>query len=167
VFVGNLPYDATQQDVFKHFDNFLREMVLDVRMNHDKGTGEFRGTCFVDLTDAVALSKAFKLHHSKLLDRKINVEATVGGGGKGEKRKQKLEDRKRELDKLRRKRLQREKENPKPKKTRGLGAQKRSAVSAQGGGRRGGPGGGEQGKGGKLGAGAGGEEGGAGGSDSQ
>lgn len=44
VFVGNLPYDATQQDVFKHFDNFLREMVLDVRMQHDKGTGEFRGT---------------------------------------------------------------------------------------------------------------------------
>lgn len=44
VFVGNLPYDATQQDVFKHFDNFLREMVLDVRMQHDRGTGEFRGT---------------------------------------------------------------------------------------------------------------------------
>jgi len=53
VFVGNLPYDATTQDVFKHFDTSLRGMVLDVRMNHDKGTGEFRGTCFVDFKDAV------------------------------------------------------------------------------------------------------------------
>jgi nucleolar protein 6 len=150
VFVGNLPYDATTQDVFKHFDASLRGMVLDVRMNHDKGTGEFRGTCFVDFKDAVALSKAFKLHHSKLLERKINVEATVGGGGKGENRMHKLEERQRELEKLRKKRLQREKENPKTKKTRGLGAQKRSAMAAHSGGRR--TGGGGQGAGGRGGA---------------
>ncbi len=152
VFVGNLPYDATTQDVFKHFDASLRGMVLDVRMNHDKGTGEFRGTCFVDFKDAVALSKAFKLHHSKLLERKINVEATVGGGGKGENRMHKLEERQRELAKLRKKRLQREKENPKTKKTRGLGAQKRSAMAVHSGGRRAGPGGGGQGAGGRGGA---------------
>ena len=131
VFVGNLPYDATQQDVFKHFENFLRDMVLDVRMNHDKGTGQFRGTCFVDLKDAIALSKAHKLHHSKLMDRKINVEPTVGGGGKGENRTKKMEERKREIEKLRKSRLKKEIEAPKTKKTRGFGAQKRSALAQQ------------------------------------
>lgn len=129
VFVGNLPYDATQQDVYKHFDNFLREMVLDVRMLHDRGTGEFRGTCFVDLKDAISLSKAYKLHHSKLMDRQINVEPTVGGGGKGENRIKKTEDKKKELEDLRKKRIKKELSNPKDKKTRGFGAQKRSALA--------------------------------------
>jgi hypothetical protein len=167
VFVGNLPYDATQQDVFKHFDNFLREMVLDVRMQHDKGTGQFRGTvcavhppaarpcrtpcnemrvrilpgaasanafarafltslsylhenaqCFVDLKDPIALSKAYKLHHSKIMDRQINVEPTVGGGGTGENRQRKMQEKKRELEKLRKKRISKEIQNPKEKKTR-------------------------------------------------
>jgi len=144
VFVGNLPYDATQQDLFKHFDNFLRDMVLDVRMLHDRGTGESRGTCFVDLKDAISLSKAHKLHHSKLMDRQINVEPSVGGGGKGENRVKKTEEKKRELEDLRKKRIKKELSNPNPRAgaaARGFGAQKRTAqanAAANGGSRRGG-----------------------------
>ena len=132
VFVGNLPYDSTQQDVFQHFEQYLRGMVLDVRMNHDKGTGQFRGTCFVDLKDPVALTKAYKLHHSKILERKINVEATVGGGGSGENRTKKLQKKQNDLSKLHTRRIA--KDATKQKKgaaKRGLGAQKRDAEKRQ------------------------------------
>ena len=132
VFVGNLPYDATREEVFQHFDCHLRDMVLEVRLQHDRGTGQFRGTCFVDFKDAISLGKAFKLHHSKFMDRKINVEPTVGGGGKGENRTKKMTEKKKELEKLRKKRLEREKKTQKQAgaKKRGFGAQKRSLERA-------------------------------------
>ena len=74
--------------------------------------------CFVDLKDPISLSKAYKLHHSKIMDRQINVEPTVGGGGKGENRRRKMEEKKKEWSKLRKKRITKEVENPKTKKSR-------------------------------------------------
>lgn len=37
------------------------------------------------------------MHHTKLKDRKINVELTAGGGGKGEARRKKLAEKKKRL----------------------------------------------------------------------
>lgn len=44
--------------------------------------------------DARPLQCALKMHHTKVQDRKINVEPTVGGGGTGQNRKDKLKKKK-------------------------------------------------------------------------
>lgn len=61
VFVGNLPYEATKQDLetlFKHLgtirriDHHLCVEVVSVRMLSDKVTGKSKGTAFVEFADA-------------------------------------------------------------------------------------------------------------------
>lgn len=105
LFVGNLPYDITKEELLEYFGRFTKNQVESVRMLTDRGTGEFKGTCFVDLKDSHSYEVCLRLHHTKLQDRKINVEPTVGGGGTGENRRKKLKSKTQKFTKQRQKRV--------------------------------------------------------------
>ena len=66
VFVGQLPYSATQAMVKAHFEE-RGVLVQAVRMRTDKVTGKFMGTAFVELHDARAQARALRLHHTTFL----------------------------------------------------------------------------------------------------
>eukprot|EP00750_Incisomonas_marina_P017580 INCI2247.1.p1 GENE.INCI2247.1~~INCI2247.1.p1 ORF type:complete len:448 (+),score=117.29 INCI2247.1:464-1807(+) len=95
VFVGQLPFSATEEQIREHFAKQGVEIDR-VRMLTDKRTGKFRGTCFLDLPNNRMQSVALRLHHSEFGDgaarRCINVERTCGGGGKSSTRLTKLEE---------------------------------------------------------------------------
>jgi nucleolar protein 6 len=118
LYVTNIPYDATKDDIEKHF-GCLKEKLVSIRMLTDKGTGQFRGTCFIDCADKESYAVALKLHHTKILGRKIVVEPTVGGGGKGENRMQKLSRKREKFSEVRKKRMRKSK--PKQKRPAGAG----------------------------------------------
>ncbi|CAN6637675.1 nucleolar protein 6 [Trichomonascus vanleenenianus] len=87
LFVGNLPYDATEEDLKEHFAAAEPNLV---RPRKDKGFAfiEFEGN------EAVRrMNVALRLHHSTFKYRKINVELTAGGGGNTERRRQKVRQR--------------------------------------------------------------------------
>ena len=90
VFVGQLHYLATKEDVRNHFVENGAGKDVKVRLLTDKRTGKSRGMAFLDMTTARNCVNALRCHHTKIRGRQINVERTVGGGGKGEKRKEKL-----------------------------------------------------------------------------
>jgi len=108
LFVGKIPFDATKEEIDAHFRKYLKEKVIGVRLMYHKGTGESRGIAFVDVEDKEAYTIALKLHHTKIQDKAINVEPTVGGGGNSETRKQKLNEKKQTLNKKRRERVKKE-----------------------------------------------------------
>jgi nucleolar protein 6 len=135
LYVTNIPYDASKEDITKHF-GALKEKLVSIRMLTDKGTGQFRGTCFIDCADKESFAVALKLHHTKLMDRKIVVEPTVGGGGKGENRMQRLTHKRQKFSEVRKKRMLKDK------------AQKQKAKAGGGGGQGGGQSGGQGGQGG-------------------
>jgi len=89
LFVGQLPYTATREQIADHFFANGAGKVR-VRLLTDKATGQSRGTAFVDVDSPQQLVRALRLHRSRLQGRAINVERTVGGGGNNEKRKAKL-----------------------------------------------------------------------------
>jgi RNA recognition motif-containing protein len=123
LYVTNIPYDASKEDIVKHF-GALKEKLVSIRMLTDKGTGQFRGTCFIDCADKESFAVALKLHHTKLMDRKIVVEPTVGGGGKGENRMQRLTHKRQKFSEVRKKRMLKDKalkQKPKPKAGSGQG----------------------------------------------
>jgi len=91
LFVGQLPYTATREQIAHHFFANGAGKVR-VRLLTDKATGKSRGTAFVDVDSPQQLVRALRLHRSRLQGRAINVERTVGGGGNNEKRKAKLSE---------------------------------------------------------------------------
>jgi len=95
VFVGQLPFSATKDQIREHFEGQGVE-IAGIRMMTDKRTGKFRGTCFLDLPNTRMQSLALRLHHSEFGDgaakRCINVERTCGGGGKNADRLAKLKE---------------------------------------------------------------------------
>jgi len=90
VFVGQLPYDATKEQV----ENFFRRKGLDnfsVRMLTDKTPERaFRGIAFVEFRRAADASRALRLDHNLFGNRRIRVEKTATGGGNNQKRKGRL-----------------------------------------------------------------------------
>jgi nucleolar protein 6 len=82
VFIGNLPYDCTADDIQQHFK---AAQPAAIRPRKGFAFAEFAGT---DATKK--LNVALRLHHSMLKTRKINVELTAGGGGNSENRRNKL-----------------------------------------------------------------------------
>eukprot|EP00118_Oscarella_pearsei_P000363 m.4772 g.4772 ORF g.4772 m.4772 type:complete len:190 (+) comp11264_c0_seq1:10-579(+) len=88
VFLGNLPYKVTTDDIKNHFKK--PGNIRDVRLLTSKDTGESRGCAFVEFSDSRSYLLSLQMHHSVLGGRRINVEATCGGGGTGKERKKKL-----------------------------------------------------------------------------
>ncbi|KAI1553588.1 RRM-1 multi-domain protein [Pyrenophora tritici-repentis] len=94
VFVGNLPYSATKEEIEKHFEKIKPS---EIRLRTYKGTEKFMGTCFVEFDRYDRMVTCLKkYHHSVFPDpkkkegRKINVELSAGGGGNSETRKTKI-----------------------------------------------------------------------------
>lgn len=89
LFVGSLPYKATEADIKKHF----ADTPISVRIRVDKQTGKPKGFAFVEFDNRQDLEFALEKHHSKLMGRKINVELTAGGGGKSANRQARIKER--------------------------------------------------------------------------
>ncbi|KAL3674860.1 hypothetical protein V7S43_000786 [Phytophthora oleae] len=89
LFVGQLPYRATEAMVRKHF---AESGEIKLRMLTDKKTKRFKGTAFIEVKDSKALGAALSRHHTLLQGRRINVELTASGGGnKSENRRNKID----------------------------------------------------------------------------
>ncbi|KAK2957702.1 putative RNA binding protein [Blattamonas nauphoetae] len=87
VFVGNLPFNITKEDIETHFKPC--GTITSVRILTKKD-GTPRGCCFIEFADSKSEIKAIHMHHSLLKDRSINVEKTAGGGGNSIVRKRKI-----------------------------------------------------------------------------
>jgi len=86
IYVGNLVWDATQDDLYNLFQEHGKVTRAQVIM--DRETGRARGFAFVEMTDASEADRAIAgLNGTNLGGRAINVNEarpkTEGGGGGG------------------------------------------------------------------------------------
>lgn len=86
LFIGNLSYDATSQDLEEAFGKFGK--VVRVQIVQDRDTGRPRGFGFVEMESADDADKAMKaLDGAEIQGRQIAVkpatEKREGGGGRG------------------------------------------------------------------------------------
>ncbi|KAG2785360.1 hypothetical protein JG687_00015769 [Phytophthora cactorum] len=89
LFVGQLPYRATENMIRSHF---AEAGDIKLRMLTDKKTKKFKGTAFIEVKDSKALGAALSRHHTLMQGRRINVELTASGGGnKSENRRNKID----------------------------------------------------------------------------
>lgn len=89
LFVGQLPFNVTKQDIQTHF---IQAGEIQVRMLTNKSDGKFRGMAFIELENDEALGAALSRHHTLIKGRRINVELTASGGGtKSTLRKERIE----------------------------------------------------------------------------
>ncbi|KAF9934487.1 hypothetical protein FBU30_001981 [Linnemannia zychae] len=102
VFVGNLPFNITKEQLEKHFESCGK--ISSVRVQTDKATGKGKGFAFMEFPDAEAMQKALFFNKTLIKERPINVELTAGGGGnKSAARKQKIAQKNEALNEERRK----------------------------------------------------------------
>lgn len=87
LFVGNLPYTVTREQVEEHFKK--TGGVKAVRIPKEKGTEKGKGFAYVEFNSHISHRIALRLHNTTLGGRRINVEFT-SAGGKNEMRLQKL-----------------------------------------------------------------------------
>ncbi|KAM0747442.1 hypothetical protein T439DRAFT_349864 [Meredithblackwellia eburnea MCA 4105] len=97
LFVGNLSFKTTQEEVAAHFAPCGE--TPQVRLLTPKApaagvapTAKSKGCAFIEFTTPQALQSALRLHESTLQNRKINVELTAGGGGNSDARRKKIEE---------------------------------------------------------------------------
>lgn len=92
LFVGNLSWNATEDDLKTHFES--AGAVVSVKIVVDHYTGKSKGFGFVEMQDAEGAQKAIQeLNDTALQDRKIRVslalernERSGGSGGGGGRR---------------------------------------------------------------------------------
>ena len=71
IYVGNLPFSATDQEVRDLFDEFGE--VLSVNLITDRETGRPRGFGFVEMDDEGADNAISSLHQTDMGGRALNV----------------------------------------------------------------------------------------------
>lgn len=127
VFVGNMSFKSTADDLGKHFASHCGETptvrLLTKRADTSKrsalskskqksiakgkaadpGAATSKGCAFVEFASHRAIQKALQYHHTQFQGRSINVELTAGGGGKGQDRKARIDKKNKELEEERRK----------------------------------------------------------------
>lgn len=127
VFVGNMSFKSTADDLGKHFASHCGETptvrLLTKRADASKrsalskskqksiakgkaadpGAATSKGCAFVEFASHRAIQKALQYHHTQFQGRSINVELTAGGGGKGQDRKARIDKKNKELEEERRK----------------------------------------------------------------
>ena len=118
VFVGNLPHSPSTI-LLPALQSHFPTAPTQIRIPTKKGTSAPQGFAFLEFDSAPALEKALRCHHTVLLERKINVELTAGGGGKSENRMGKIKKRNEGLEVERKRRLE-EESKEKGKKTEGI-----------------------------------------------
>jgi len=89
IFVGNLSYQTTQEDLHAAFAAY--GSVERVNVVRDRDTGQPRGFAFVEMTEAAAAQTAIaQLNGADLHGRTLNVNEArpkpTGGGGSGARR---------------------------------------------------------------------------------
>ncbi|PWN51987.1 hypothetical protein IE53DRAFT_385632 [Violaceomyces palustris] len=125
VFVGNMSFDLTSDDISKHFGKTCGE-VPSVRLLTKKGdpsalaslskskqksiakgkakdpsAPQSKGCAFLEFKTHTALQKALLFHHTMYGGRQINVELSAGGGGKSQNRVEKIKKKNEALEKER------------------------------------------------------------------
>lgn len=90
VFVGQLSFKTTAEQLRAHLEQGGVTGAIQVRLLTDKKTRKSKGQAFVTLADAERQFKCLALHHTKLDGRVINVERSCGGKNAG-KRKEKIQ----------------------------------------------------------------------------
>ncbi|GJQ86809.1 hypothetical protein Trydic_g5596 [Trypoxylus dichotomus] len=88
LFVGNLPYNVTKEDIQQHFAKIGK--IKDIRIPLDKATNKCRGFGYLELLDQTSYEKALSLHHSSLKGRRINVLYSQGGKKQGDEKKKEI-----------------------------------------------------------------------------
>ncbi len=88
IYVGNLSYQATQEDLMEVFNDYGK--VKRVQLPSDRETGRMRGFAFVDMEDDAQESAAIEaLDGAEWMGRDLKVnkakprEERSGGGGGG------------------------------------------------------------------------------------
>lgn len=86
MYVGNLAFTVTEQDLTEMFSAFGK--VESVNIVKDRFSGQSKGFGFVDMPDNSEADKAIKaLNNSRLKDRDIKVnQARPKSGGRGGRR---------------------------------------------------------------------------------
>ncbi|PIA52991.1 hypothetical protein AQUCO_01000690v1 [Aquilegia coerulea] len=74
VYVGNLSWDITEDDLRKLFTDCK---ISAIRLGEDKTTGEFRGYAHVDFTDNLSLTIALKLDQTEVCGRPVRITCAV------------------------------------------------------------------------------------------
>lgn len=84
VYVGNLSYDTTEQDVREMFAEY--GTIESIAMINDRDTGRFRGFAFVEMENSAADSAIKALNGKEMMGRELTVnearprEERSGGG---------------------------------------------------------------------------------------
>jgi RNA recognition motif-containing protein len=90
IFVGNLPWSATDADLAQKFSEFGN--VISARVVNDKFSGKSRGFGFVDMEDSDAEKAIAGMTGYKWGDRELTVneakpKSDMGGGGSRRERR--------------------------------------------------------------------------------
>lgn len=89
VFVGQLSYSTTANDLKAFFESQGVNGSIKVRLLSNSSDGSSRGMAFVELENAVEMHKCIALHRSVLHAKMINIEKSCGGSA-NETRTEKL-----------------------------------------------------------------------------
>ena len=77
IYVGNLPFDATEQDVRDAFEHYGD--VTSVKIIKDRETGRSRGVAFVTMSDSAEAAEAVReLNQTHIAGRRVTVQASKG-----------------------------------------------------------------------------------------
>ncbi len=86
IYVGNLSFDATEDQVRELFSEFGE--IQSLAMINDRDTGRFRGFAFVEMEDSAANAAIKALNGKELDGRELNInearpreDRPAGGGG--------------------------------------------------------------------------------------
>lgn len=96
VFIGQLSYDTTKEDLFNYVkeelgkEHKVTQQTVQIRLLTDAKTNKSRGMAFLETTDPELMYACLKLHQTDLKGRRLNVERSAGGNKSSEKRKTKL-----------------------------------------------------------------------------
>ncbi|KAL8930515.1 MAG: hypothetical protein Q9208_000699 [Pyrenodesmia sp. 3 TL-2023] len=94
VFIGNLPYTATDESIQRHFAHLKP---TSIRHRYERSNGRSKGFAFLEFGNYDHMKTCLKKSHQSAFDdgispaRSLNVELTAGGGGsKSKNRRTKL-----------------------------------------------------------------------------
>ncbi|RLN29362.1 hypothetical protein C2845_PM05G10530 [Panicum miliaceum] len=74
IYVGNLPWDITEDDLKKFFSDCK---ISSIRFGTDKETGDFKGYAHVDFSDGTSVAVALKLDQRVIKGRPVRIRCAV------------------------------------------------------------------------------------------
>ncbi|KAL6619781.1 hypothetical protein ACP70R_034920 [Stipagrostis hirtigluma subsp. patula] len=74
IYVGNLPWDITEDDLKRFFSDCK---ISSIRFGKNKDTGDFRGYAHVDLSDGTSVAVALKLDQKVIKGRPVRIRCAV------------------------------------------------------------------------------------------